>query len=318
MHALNAGETADSPTAVDAGRRTPHERLTALGVGITASIAIGGLVGLSGGALPVEIVVIALLSGLSALYVGALRIAGPGPVIYIFAATAAAGFVDDATDLWRAVAAAAVGSALGVLASVAPWLFAHARRRALGGPAVDDPPTAPELSVRRSLRRCGQRTLLATAGRMTLAAAVSAALAAAVGLDHPMWAAMGAMAALQGVDFHLTVSRGIARLLGNIAGAGIAAALLLLPLGYWGAVLAIMVFQVIAEITAPMNYAICSTAVTPMALLLTALGAGLGPNAAMDRILDTLIGIVVSIVVAALTVSATDQAHLPRLADPSA
>ena len=32
MYALNAGETADSPTAVDAGRRTPHERLTALGV----------------------------------------------------------------------------------------------------------------------------------------------------------------------------------------------------------------------------------------------------------------------------------------------
>ncbi|GAA3955204.1 FUSC family protein [Gordonia caeni] len=279
-------------------------RLAALGTAVVVSIGVGGLVGLSGGALTTEIVAISLLSGAAAVFIGALRAAGPGAVVFVFAATAAAGFVHDLTDLWRSVAAAAVGAALGMAASLAPWLLAHVRRRLTGGPALDDAAPVAHAPVRQLLAGAMQRHLLATAGRTMIAAAVSAVIAAAAGFSHPMWAAMGAVAALQGVDFHLTVSRGIARLLGNITGAAIAAALLAVPLGYWGAVAAIIVFQVAAEITAPINYAICSTAVTPMALLLTALGAGLGPAAAVDRVVDTLIGVVVGIVVAALTVSA--------------
>lgn len=287
-------------------------RLAALGTATVIAVAIGGLVGLSGGALATAIVVISLLSGAAALFIGALRAAGPGAVVFVFAAAAAAGFVTDPTGLWRSTAAAAVGAVLGAVASLAPWLLAHARRLLTGGPAVDDAVPAGHASVRQLLAGAGRRHLLATAGRTTIAAAVSAVIAAAAGFSHPMWAAMGAVAALQGVDFHLTVSRGIARLLGNITGAAIAAALLAVPLGYWGAVAAIIVFQVIAEITAPINYAICSTAVTPMALLLTALGAGLGPAAAVDRIVDTLIGVVVGIVVAALTVSSGAHPDSPR------
>ncbi|WP_132992957.1 FUSC family protein [Gordonia zhaorongruii] len=284
-------------------------RLIALGIGLTLSTAVGGVVGLSGGGLATETVAVSLLAGVAAIFIGALRIAGPGAVVFVFAAAAAAGFVHDLTDLGRAMAAAAIGGVLGAVASLAPWLYAHARRALANGPAVPEPDTSAYDSVLRALSHGGQRYLLAIAGRMMIASAASAVIAAAIGLDHPMWAAMGAIAALQGVDFHVTVSRGIARLIGNITGAAIAAGLLALPLGYWGAVVAIIVFQTIAEITAPINYAICSTAVTPMALLLTALGAGLSPAAAVDRIADTLIGIVVGIIVAALTISATD--HLP-------
>ncbi|WP_440713376.1 FUSC family protein [Gordonia sp. FQ] len=282
-------------------------RLAALSVAVTASVAIGGLVGLAGDSLLIETAVIALLAGCAALLVGALRAAGPGAVVFVFAATAGAGFVSCAGDLARATTATALGSVIGMAAALSPWLYARARHRLGRGPAAAEE-TGYE-PVRRALFRIPPRHLAATAARMTAAAAASALIAGAAGFAHPMWAAMGAVAALQGVDFHLTVSRGIARLLGNVVGAGIAAGLLMLPLGYWGAVLAIVVFQTIAEITAPVNYTLCSIAVTPMALLLTALGAGLDPTVALDRIADTLIGIVVGIVVAALTVSATD--HLP-------
>jgi uncharacterized membrane protein YccC len=91
-----------------------------------------------------------------------------------------------------------------------------------------------------------------------------------------------------------------------VAGAVIAAALLALPLGYWGAVAAIIVFQTLAEIFSTVNYALCSTAVTPMALLLTGLGAALSPQMALDRVGDTVIGIVLGIVVAAVTIRPAD------------
>ncbi|MCH5643135.1 FUSC family protein [Gordonia sp. ABSL49_1] len=284
--------------------RVRSVRLLALGVGMTAATVIGGVVGLSGGALVTEIVVIASLAGAAAAFIASVRIAGPGAVVFVFAATAAAGAVDDASGLIRAVGATAAGAVIGIVASLAPWLWQRVRhpRRNLD---TEEPDPHYE-SIWRSLARVTDTPIVVNATRTMLAAAASATAAAAAGLSHPMWAAMGAVAALQGLSYHVTVTRGLSRLLGNVAGAAIAAALLAVPLGYWGAVIAIVIFQVIAEITAPVNYTIASSVVTPMALLLTALSAGLSPVAAVDRVLDTLIGIVVGIVIAALTITAHD------------
>ncbi|MGW5521162.1 FUSC family protein [Gordonia sp. NPDC003950] len=278
-------------------------RLVTLGVAITGAIAVGATLGASSAPLVVEIVVISLLAGVASYLVSALHIVGPGAVILVFAATGAAGFAHDAADVGRAVTATVVGAVIGIAAALAPWLLRSARST-----------TAPDSATRESLWRSlvggrsavGHRHLLVIAGRMTTASAISAAIAAGVGLAHPMWAAMGAIAAMQGVSYHHTVSRGFARLLGNVAGAVIAAALLALPLGYWGAVAAIIVFQTLAEIFSTVNYALCSTAVTPMALLLTGLGAGLSPQMALDRVGDTVIGIVLGIVVAAITITPAD------------
>lgn len=123
---------------------------------------------------------------------------------------------------------------------------------------------------------------------------------------------MGAVAAMQGVGYHVTVHRGVQRLLGNVGGGVLAAGLLALPLGYWGAVVAIIVFQVAAEVASTVNYALTSLAVTPMALLLTGLGSGLAPGAAVDRVFDTAVGIVVGIGVAAITISGAEVEHLRR------
>lgn len=275
-------------------------RLIMLAAGVTVSIAIGAAVAVWTDSLLLEIAVICLLGGVAAYMMSLLHIVGPGAVVFVFAAAGAAGFAADLGDFWRAIIATAIGGVIGVVASLAPWLLRLA-------PADDDGPARE--SLWRSLTRF-DRQLLFNSARITLAGALAAALALATGLSYPLWAAMGAVAAMQGVGYHLTVRRGVQRLLGNVAGGVLAAALLALPLGYWGAVVAIIIFQTLAEIFSTVNYALCSVAVTPMALLLTGLTAGLSPITAIDRVLDTLIGIVVGIVVAAITISGTDSAGL--------
>lgn len=154
------------------------------------------------------------------------------------------------------------------------------------------------------------RTLVLNAIRIAAAAALAAWCATAFGLEHPLWATMGAMAAMQGIAFQSTVQRGIQRLLGNVGGAAIAAGLLALSLGYWHTVVAIVVLQVIAELLVVKNYGLTSLAVTPMALLLTGLAGHLTPTVAVSRIGDTLIGVVIGIVIAALTIEVGDRRHL--------
>lgn len=284
-------------------------RLAVLAIGTLASVGVGALLGLSDAPLSVEITAISLLGGAAALGVATLRVTGPGAIVFVFAANAATGFTDDATDLTRALTATALGAVVGAGASLGPWLW-HRRGRA---PAAADPRPVRYEPLWRALRRRPGPELVANSCRIVVATAASATIAAGIGFSHPMWAAMGALAAMQGVSYHLTVERGVQRLLGNVVGAVVAAALLGVGLGYWGAVIAIVVCQVIAEVWAPVNYAVTSLAVTPMAMLLIAVSAGLGPQAAIDRVADTLIGVVIGIVVAALSVSHRQTVPTPAV-----
>ena len=292
-------------------------RLIALGVGVTAVIAVGATMGTYANSIVTEIVVTAVLAGIACYVVSALRIVGPGAVIFVFAATGAAGYAHSAADIGRATLASAIGAVIGILIALAPWFVELLRSRLPKSRTHDDTSkTAPAqresiwVTLAGGQAPAHRKHLAVTAIRIAIAAAIAATIAVAIHLDHPMWAAMGAVAAMQGVEYHLTVRRGVQRLLGNLGGAVIAGILLAVPLGYWGAVAGIVIFQVLAEILSTVNYALCSLAVTPMALLLTGLSAGLSPEAAVDRVLDTAIGIVVGIVVATLAVRGHDIAAL--------
>lgn len=187
-------------------------------------------------------------------------------------------------------------------------------RRDIAIPRVDGTgapvPARPVGFVRDGAARLRDRAILVGAGRVLLAALLAGWFAAAAGLHHPLWATMGAMAALQGVNYRQTVQRAIQRLLGNVAGAVLAAALIALSLDYWPYALAIVVLQVVAELYVMKNYAATSVAVTAMALLLTGLGESLGPEIAMSRIADTLVGVVLGVLVAAFTIDRADRHHL--------
>lgn len=177
-------------------------------------------------------------------------------------------------------------------------------------------PAPPRSFFAEGLARITSRPLILNGIRIAIAAALAAWCASALGFEHPLWATMGAVAAMQGVTFQSTVQRGIQRLLGNMAGAAIAAGLLALSPGYWQAVLAVVAFQVTAELLVVKNYALLSIAVTPMALILTGLAGHLSPTVAIDRVGDTLVGVLIGITVAAVTIEIGDRQHLPAPLNP--
>ncbi|WP_432641503.1 FUSC family protein [Arthrobacter polaris] len=145
---------------------------------------------------------------------------------------------------------------------------------------------------------------------MAAASALAGWAAVVLGLEHPLWASMGAVAALQGLNYSITVQRSIQRLVGNALGAVVALALLSMPLGFWPAVAMVIVFQVLAELLVMTNYTLTTIVVTPMALIMTGLGQQLAPAAAFARVGDTLVGVVIGVLVAALSISLSDRHHL--------
>jgi hypothetical protein len=282
-------------------------RLVILGAGITAAVGIGATLGAAGGPLGVSVAVICLTAGAAACLLRALHIVGPGAVVFVFAAVGAESFAHDLGDVTRAVAVTAVGAVIGLLAALAPWLIRPLWR---GGAGRMESVVALREPIWTTLRRAPHRNLMAVGARITVAGAAGATIAVSLGLEHPMWATMGAVATMQGVGYHVAIHRGVQRLLGNVGGAVLAAGLLALPLGYWGTVAAIVIFQTVAEIASTVNYALTSLAVTPMALLMTSLGAGLLPEVAIDRVLDTGVGILAGIVIAAITISRAEADQL--------
>ncbi|MEV0333194.1 FUSC family protein [Nocardia sp. NPDC050717] len=385
-------------------RHEPLVRVTAkvslVGALVVAFVAGGGLLALARVPMWAEVALMAVGAAVAAMSVSAFRITGPGPVILVFAATAAVGAVAVPADIVHACLAAAIGAGIGLLAQLVPLLvlplgparlavaralsavaaladgrpveparaaIAQAREKlALSGvrgadaahhrdlvalldeaeAAVDelaagDPARlldvvrheaelrkikrrsvifdrVPEVSalprpagfVATGLSGLRSRPVLGNAARIALAAACAGWFAAAAGLHHALWASMGALAAMQGVSYAMTVQRGIQRLLGNVGGALIGALLIGAGLGYWATALVIVVLQVTAELMATRSYALTSLAVTPMALLMVGLGTPITPDIGVSRIMDTLIGVAMGVLIAALTISHTDRHHL--------
>ncbi|MCD2145051.1 FUSC family protein [Gordonia paraffinivorans] len=180
-------------------------------------------------------------------------------------------------------------------------------RSDIGTPRVDAAAAGlPASRGRETRKRTTDRRLWSGATRVGVASLVAGGLASACGLSHPLWAILGAVATLQGVNYSHTVQRGIQRLLGNAAGAVLAAAFLAVDPGYWPLAIAAVACQTGAELTVTRNYAAATTFVTGTALLLTAIGNPVGADVAAARVGDTLIGVVIGVALAALTVRADD------------
>ncbi len=137
--------------------------------------------------------------------------------------------------------------------------------------------------------------------RVAVAAAVAGVLAHLVGLGHTSWAAVSAVAVLQSVNLTTTVNRGIQRALGTATGVVLGVATLAFSPRPAVAVVLVIVFQVLAELTVMLNYAMALVFATPLALLLADIGAQTSTGVLVrDRMLDTLLGVVVALAAALL------------------
>ncbi|MEU9354918.1 FUSC family protein [Streptomyces griseoloalbus] len=185
--------------------------------------------------------------------------------------------------------------------------WARALRGTGAVPRTDDPRAdAAELLGVAAERATGQRTLrtaLAPLTPLAVRTALGCALAGyaslALGIGRPYWALVTA-AALYQTNLSLTWGRTVQRVVGNLAGVLLFAAVApVAHLGPLALVLCCLAFSFGAEALISRNYWLGSVCVTPLALLVTEFA---GPQRTGDlvteRAVDTLVGAVVGFVAA--------------------
>jgi hypothetical protein len=173
-------------------------------------------------------------------------------------------------------------------------------------PEVHDPASADELlgpdaelaaPARPLWQRLGPLTPIAV--RTALGCALAGYASLALGIGRPYWALVTA-ASLYQANLALTWSRGIQRVVGNLVGVLLFAAVL--PLAHLGpAALALccLAFNFGAEALMGRNYWLGSVCVTPMALLITEFTGFQEPGQLItERVADTVVGAVVGFLAA--------------------
>jgi hypothetical protein len=244
--------------------------------------------------------VMALVAGAATMVVSHWVLGGPGAVIIVFATGAAlVPAPDGLTVAARTLAALAGGAVACATCRATDWL----RKDALPHLALP-PPVAPPL-----------RLELLVALRITVAAGLSAWVAYLAGMPHPAWAAIGAVAVMQGAHLHITMNRALQRMAGTVVGAVVAWLILAQNPGFGTVLACIVLFQFVTEIVIGFNYALGQIAVTPSALLMTHLAAPAAAVAGMpvERVMDTILGAALGIGFAVLFSTLDDRRQLAQL-----
>ncbi|MGW3097629.1 FUSC family protein [Streptomyces sp. NPDC001102] len=173
-------------------------------------------------------------------------------------------------------------------------------------PALHDPRDADELlgvdaelavPTRPMWTRLGPLTPLAV--RTALGCALAGYASLALGVGRPYWALVTA-ASLYQANLTLTWSRGVQRVVGNILGVLLFAAVApLAHLGQPALVLCCLAFNFGAEALIGRNYWLGTVCVTPMALLITEFNRYQAPGELItERVVDTVVGALVGFLVA--------------------
>lgn len=244
--------------------------------------------------------------GLLALACGALlfiaataRFGAPGPLLFVFAVGASMGTDLTLTDVLERSAATMTVAALAWIICAASETLRHK-------------PTPARAFPEEPLRPISHRLIGAL--RSALGAGLAICVSQLFGADHPVWAAMGALAVMQGAHLHITMDRALQRLAGTLIGALLAWALLIQHPSVWPVIAALMVLQILTEMVIGYNYALGQIFVTPMALLMTYLAAGqtIGPEMVPERVFDTLIGAAVGVIASVILSSMDDRRFLAQ------
>lgn len=244
----------------------------------------------------VKLAILAMVSGLLFFTATSARLSLPGPVIFVFAASAAIGQASS----WQVIVeqTAATGVVAG-LAIVICYLTDIVRYR------FDD-----GASLKVQVQSLRHRML--TAARVAAGAATAMLLAYGLSANHPGWAAVGLVAVMQGSHLHINMNRAVQRTIGTTSGALIAWPVLAHHPSVWLMILILALLMVLTEVIIGWNYALGQLAVTPMALVMSQLSApdAVTVSVVPERILDTLLGAGVAIVIVVVCSTLADRMHL--------
>ncbi|MET8572584.1 FUSC family protein [Streptomyces sp. NPDC004783] len=187
------------------------------------------------------------------------------------------------------------------------------------GPRADASDTEELLGVDAELaarpaplwRRLGPLTPIAA--RTALGCALAGYASLALGIGRPYWALVTA-AALYQANLSLTWIRAVQRVVGNLAGVLLFAALA--PLAHAGRILLVLICVALnfgAEALITRNYWLGSVCVTPMALLITEFAGYQKPGELMtERVVDTLVGALVGFLAAVVVTNRRAGDHVEQ------
>ena len=230
----------------------------------------------------ISIIVVAVVAAIVTLVAYTLQWHPPGPLFALFAAGACATIPATPASFGDVllVGGASVLFGLGVTALVA--IATRSVRDVAAKPRRSVGPIAWEMAA------------------STAVAIVGAGIAGLLIMDsHWYWAAVGAVAAVSGVQLNARVIRGIQRLVGTLLGVLVAAGILALDLPPIAVIAVVVVLQGTAELFIGRNYGIAMVFVTPLALLMVHLSAPTPVEVLLqDRAIETVIGVVIGTVVA--------------------
>jgi len=265
----------------------------------TLAVFVMSAAGWLGLSLAAKLGLLALACGVFYFVAFAGRVGAPGPLIFIFAA--GAGMRDVATfqDVLER-------SAVTAIVALLAWAICAATERFRHHPTSERGfPTEPVRS---------RRDLLIGSTRSTIAAAIAIFVSHMLGADYPVWAAMGALAVLQGAHLHISMNRALQRMAGTVVGALLVWLILDQNPSIWMIFAILVALQYATELIIGSNYALAQILVTPMALLMTHLAAPEQAGVAMvpERVFDTLLGAVIGITIAVLLSSLGERHHLAR------
>ncbi len=244
-----------------------------------------------------QLALLALAGGILYYVSVAARLGAPGALIFVFGLGSSMGAVAGFDEVWYRTVATAVVSALA-------WFICTLSESVRHYASAERP--FPELSARPFSHQ------LVAALRVAIASALALLASYATGAGHPAWAAMGAIAVMQGEHLHISMNRALQRMAGTVIGALFAWLILSQTPAIWVIVVLLVLLQFSTEVIIGSNYGLGQILVTPMALLMTYLAAPdlVGAEMAPERVINTLLGTSIAIVIAVLLSTLDDRRYL--------
>ena len=266
--------------------RTRLRTVTAAGAVQLGSTGAGILLSVAHAPLLVEAGVLAVVIALVILVYNTLGVTPSGPLFAVFAVlVCAAQPVDDGSG-WLRWGIAAAAAAFAWLLAMSGWLLRRAAR-------THEPAIFKELPRRVPVRArayADPRVWLNVVQNV-VAALAAGGVALALGIGHPYWAVVSAVAVIPPARAAHTVQRAWHRVIGTAVGVGVTALVLWPEPPTWVLVAVIAVCQFAAEILVGRHYGAALVFVTPLALTVAHLATPTPlPVLLGDRLVETVIG----------------------------
>ncbi|KMO21320.1 hypothetical protein SQ03_03465 [Methylobacterium platani JCM 14648] len=280
----------------------PSERrriIAVCGALLVAAVMVPATASFLQASVPVRCALIAFAAGASTLAVAQWRLGGPGAIIFTFAFAGSFAPTGSLAEIGARALAAALGAALAWLVCGLTDRLRLSEVRRLRLPALSARPFSHEAVA---------------AGRILVGAAIALAVAQASGWRYPGWAAVGALAVMQGTHLHITASRALQRTIGTVIGVAATWIILSNTMDYSTLIAISALFLLLTETIVGFNYGLGQAAVTPVALLMTYIAAPQPPTSLLaERLCETLLGAMIGIVLAIVMSSLDDRVHLDTI-----